>query len=187
MPQLNHLSWFDRRDAMRDVQIHIRSPNDLVQVSRYIAALPRTLQNLELAFPVKEWFKDDGEQTRTITASYDLGHLKELRSLHLRGMSHPAAVLHLLSSTKSPHLRKVTIDVAFTSLRSVCPADYAPHDACLSDAKFEGVTEVCLLYTEHLALSRVTQKLRKVFPSLAARGILQVVKNQNPRDACLSL
>lgn len=56
------LPWFDHCDTLRDVQVHVDSPTDLVRVGSFIASLPSTVQNLELAFPCKESFRDVGTQ-----------------------------------------------------------------------------------------------------------------------------
>lgn len=179
------LPWFNRSEKLHDVQIHIDLPFDLVAVGSYIASLPASVHNLELAFPFKYSFTDIKDQCETIAASFDLGHLKELRSLHLRGMSHPAAVLHLVSSTKSPSLRSITIDISFMFLGNIRASDYDEHDVCLSGKQFKDVTEICFLYNGPLAPSRVTKKMEQVLPTLASRGVLRVVKNQQSRSMCL--
>ena len=103
----------------------------------------------------------------------NLRHNTGLRSLTLYNPNTPE-YLDILSQVISTELRTISLVLQFTSLSGLKNKDYKALDERLVHPDLRNLEEVHILYEGSLAHDEVTRKLRRVFPSVSARGILRV-------------
>jgi len=104
--------------------------------------------------------------------SVNLSHLKHLQRLHLEPLDHKGFV-YTLNTIQDYELECISFGTSFDWLASVQPKAFDTLNSCLNQLRAKKV-EIC--YSGPQRLERVSAKFAAVFPQLAARNVLQVVK-----------
>ena len=92
-------------------------------------------------------------------------------------------LLHSVEQLSSTQVRKITIEVEFEESRRFQNSQYEPVVECLAKDDFRCLKEVVFRYNGHLTSCEVTAKLRRVFRSVASKGMLRVETLRRERES----